>query len=298
MTIQWFPGHMAKARREVTEKLKLVDVIFELVDARIPYSSSNPMLEEIIHQKKRVIILNKADTADEKVTQEWIEHFADRGLPAVAVNAQEGKGMHKIERAAEALMAEKFERQRSRGMKPRAIRAMILGIPNVGKSTLINRLVKKNIAKTGNKPGVTKAQQWIKVGKTLELLDTPGILWPKFEDQRVGYKLALTGAIKDDLLHMEEVAGFGLRFLEEHYPEKLQNWLQIENLPEDITEILALVAERRGIFDRYHDPDYSRAAELLVREMRQEKMGRVSFDFPSDLLAVEDDADGGNNSEN
>ncbi|MBC2315705.1 ribosome biogenesis GTPase YlqF [Listeria booriae] len=298
MTIQWFPGHMAKARREVTEKLKLVDVIFELVDARIPYSSSNPMLEEIIHQKKRVIILNKADTADEKVTQEWIEHFADRGLPAVAVNAQEGKGMHKIERAAEALMAEKFERQRSRGMKPRAIRAMILGIPNVGKSTLINRLVKKNIAKTGNKPGVTKAQQWIKVGKTLELLDTPGILWPKFEDQRVGYKLALTGAIKDDLLHMEEVAGFGLRFLEEHYPEKLQNWLQIENLPEDITEILALVAERRGIFDRYRDPDYSRAAELLVREMRQEKMGRVSFDFPSDLLVVEDDADGGNYSEN
>lgn len=298
MTIQWFPGHMAKARREVTEKLRLVDVIFELVDARIPYSSSNPMLEEIIHQKKRVIILNKADTADEKMTQEWIEHFADRGLLAVAVNSQEGKGMHKIERAAEALMAEKFERQRSRGMKPRAIRAMILGIPNVGKSTLINRLVKKNIAKTGNKPGVTKAQQWIKVGKTLELLDTPGILWPKFEDQRVGYKLALTGAIKDDLLHMEEIAGFGLRFLEEHYPEKLQNWLQIDNLPEDMTEILALVAERRGIFDRYRDPDYSRAAELLVREMRQEKMGRVSFDFPDDLLAVEDELDGRNNSKN
>ncbi|EUJ24788.1 ribosome biogenesis GTPase YlqF [Listeria grandensis] len=295
MTIQWFPGHMAKARREVTEKLKLVDVIFELVDARIPYSSSNPMLEEIIHQKRRVIILNKADTADEKVTQEWIDHFAERGLPAVAVNAQEGKGMHKIERAAEALMAEKFERQRSRGMKPRAIRAMILGIPNVGKSTLINRLVKKNIAKTGNKPGVTKAQQWIKVGKTLELLDTPGILWPKFEDQRVGYKLALTGAIKDDLLHMEEVAGFGLRFLEAHYPEKLHHWLQIEVLPEETTEVLAMIAERRGIFDRYRDPDYSRAAELLVREMRQEKMGRVSFDFPSDLL-VEDDADGGENS--
>ncbi|KGL39997.1 ribosome biogenesis GTPase YlqF [Listeria newyorkensis] len=297
MTIQWFPGHMAKARREVTEKLKLVDVIFELVDARIPYSSSNPMLEEIIHQKRRVIILNKADTADEKVTQEWIDHFAERGLPAVAVNAQEGKGMHKIERAAEALMAEKFERQRSRGMKPRAIRAMILGIPNVGKSTLINRLVKKNIAKTGNKPGVTKAQQWIKVGKTLELLDTPGILWPKFEDQRVGYKLALTGAIKDDLLHMEDIAGFGLRFLEEHYPEKLHQWLQIETLPEETTEVLAMIAERRGIYDRYRDPDYSRAAELLVREMRQEKMGRVSFDFPSDLI-VEDDENGGEASDN
>lgn len=246
MTIQWFPGHMAKARREVTEKLKLVDVIFELVDARIPLSSSNPMLEEIIHQKRRVIILNKADTADEKTTKEWIDYFAEKGLPAVAVNAQEGKGLFKIEQAAEKLMAEKFDRLRSKGMKPRAIRAMILGIPNVGKSTLINRLAKKNIARTGNKPGVTKAQQWIKVGKTLELLDTPGILWPKFEDQEIGYKLALTGAIKDDLLQMEEIAGYGLRFLENHYPDRLQTWLKVETVSEDPIETLAFIAEKEG----------------------------------------------------
>ncbi|EGP4509087.1 ribosome biogenesis GTPase YlqF [Listeria monocytogenes] len=281
MTIQWFPGHMAKARREVTEKLKLVDVIFELVDARIPLSSSNPMLEEIIHQKRRVIILNKADTADEKTTKEWIDYFAEKGLPAVAVNAQEGQGLFKIEQAAEKLMAEKFDRLRSKGMKPRAIRAMILGIPNVGKSTLINRLAKKNIARTGNKPGVTKAQQWIKVGKTLELLDTPGILWPKFEDQEIGYKLALTGAIKDDLLQMEDIAGYGLRFLENHYPDRLQNWLKVETVSEDPVETLAFIAEKRGLLDRYNDPDYSRAAETVVREIRQQKLGRMSFDFPN-----------------
>ncbi|MCD2247230.1 ribosome biogenesis GTPase YlqF [Listeria marthii] len=287
MTIQWFPGHMAKARREVTEKLKLVDVIFELVDARIPLSSSNPMLEEIIHQKRRVIILNKADTADEKTTKEWIDYFAKKGLPAVAVNAQEGKGLFKIEQAAEKLMEEKFDRLRSKGMKPRAIRTMILGIPNVGKSTLINRLAKKNIARTGNKPGVTKAQQWIKVGKTLELLDTPGILWPKFEDQEIGYKLALTGAIKDDILQMEEIAGYGLRFLENHYPDRLQSWLKVETVSEDPIETLAFIAEKRGLLDRYNDPDYSRAAETVVREIRQQKLGRMSFDFPN----WEDDSD-------
>ncbi|WP_163653562.1 ribosome biogenesis GTPase YlqF [Listeria sp. PSOL-1] len=283
MTIQWFPGHMAKARREVTEKLKLVDVIFELVDARIPYSSSNPMLEEIIHQKKRIIILNKADTADDKRTSEWIDYFQSKGLKAVAVNSWQGKNMHAIERAANEVMAEKFARLRERGMKPRAIRAMILGIPNVGKSTLINRLAHKNIAKTGNKPGVTKSQQWIKVGKTLELLDTPGILWPKFEDQSVGFKLALTGAIKDDLLHMEDIASFGLQFIQENYPEALKKWLKVADLPSDITTLLAFIAEKRSLFDRYHEPDYGRAAELMVREIRQQKLGKMTFDFPEHL---------------
>lgn len=281
MVIQWFPGHMAKARREVTEKLKLVDVIFELVDARIPLSSSNPMLEEIIHQKKRVIILNKSDAADEKITAEWVAYFKEKGLLAVPVNAQQGKNLHAIERAAQELMAEKFARQKERGMRPRAIRAMILGIPNVGKSTLINRLVKKNIAKTGNKPGVTKAQQWIKVGKTLELLDTPGILWPKFEDQEVGFKLALTGAIKDDLLNMEEIALYGLHFLEKNYPNQLAAWLGLPDYAEKTdTEILAAIAFKQGYFDKYKDPDYSRAAEWVVREIRQQKIGRFSFDLP------------------
>ncbi|WP_239254805.1 ribosome biogenesis GTPase YlqF [Listeria ilorinensis] len=283
MTIQWFPGHMAKARRQVTEKLKLVDVIFELVDARIPQSSANPMLGEIIHQKKRIIILNKADMADEAVTKKWIEFYRAKGLPAVAVNSWQGKNMHAIERAAQEVMAEKFERLRAKGMKPRAIRAMILGIPNVGKSTLINRLAKKNIAKTGNKPGVTKAQQWIKVGKSLELLDTPGILWPKFEDQSVGYKLALTGAIKDDLLQMEDVAAFGLAFLHQYYPRALTTWLDLEVPLEDTEELLRLIAEKRHLVDRYHEPDYGRAAEVVVREIRQQKMGQISFDIPEEI---------------
>lgn len=280
MTIQWFPGHMAKARRQVTEKLKLVDVIFELVDARLPLSSANPMLAEIIHQKKRVIILNKADLADEVKTAEWIDYFAEQGLLAVAVDAQAGKGMHKISRAAELLMKEKFDNWKTKGMKPRAIRAMILGIPNVGKSTLINRLAKKNIARTGNKPGVTKAQQWIKVEKSLELLDTPGILWPKFEDQSVGFKLALTGAIKDDLLQMEDIASFAAEFFRKNYPERLLHYLENDTIPETSLEFLGMIAEKKRLFDRYQDPDYDRAAETFIRDIRTQKLGRITLDDP------------------
>ena len=200
MTIQWFPGHMAKARREVTEKLKLVDIVFELIDARLPLSSRNPMIDEVIHQKPRLLILNKADLADDTETKKWIQYFEAREIRAIAINSFEGKGMQAITKAAKEILEPKLARMRSRGIRPGAIRAMIVGIPNVGKSTLINRLAKKNIAKTGNMPGVTKAQQWIKYEKELELLDTPGILWPKFEDKEAGYKLALTGAIKDTIL--------------------------------------------------------------------------------------------------
>jgi ribosome biogenesis GTPase A len=178
-----------KGSREVTEKLKLVDIIFELVDARIPYSSRNPMIDEIIQHKPRLVLLNKADMADREVTREWIDFFAEKGIKALAINSQAGEGMRDIAQASKEILKEKFDRLRARGVtNPRAIRAMIVGIPNAGKSTLINRLAKKNIAKTGNTPGVTKAQQWIKVGKEMELLDTPGILWPKFEDQEVGKK--------------------------------------------------------------------------------------------------------------
>ena len=211
MTIQWFPGHMAKARREVTENLKIVDIVFELVDARLPLSSRNPMIDEVIHQKTRLLILNKVDMADEAETRKWIAYFAKEG-PAVAINSLEGKGLQAVIKLAKEILKPKWERMKSRGIKPRAIRAMIVGIPNVGKSTLINRFAKKNIAKTGNTPGVTKAQQWIKVEKEIELLDTPGILWPKFEDQEVGYKLALTGAIKDAVTNMEDLAIYGFDF--------------------------------------------------------------------------------------
>ena len=256
MTIQWFPGHMAKARRQVTEKLKLVDIIFELVDARLPLSSRNPMIDEVVNQKTRLLILNKQDMADENETRKWVQYFAEQGHKAVAINSLEGKGLQLVTKAAQELLQEKWDRMRSRGMKPRAIRAMIVGIPNVGKSTLINRLAKKNLAKTGNMPGVTKAQQWIKVGKELELLDTPGILWPKFEDPEVGYKLALTGAIKDTIINMEDLAVYGLRFLETHYPERMKERYQFEHVHEDLVETFDHIGKLRRVFGSGGEIDY------------------------------------------
>ncbi|MFD6206748.1 ribosome biogenesis GTPase YlqF [Peribacillus sp. NPDC060253] len=282
MTIQWFPGHMAKARREVTEKLKLIDIIFELVDARLPASSRNPMIDEIIQHKPRVILLNKADMADPVKTNMWLEYYKSQGKTAIAINSQAGNGLNQITAASKKLLKEKYDRMESRGIKPRAIRAMIVGIPNVGKSTLINRLAKKNIAKTGNTPGVTKAQQWIKVGKELELLDTPGILWPKFEDQEVGLKLALTGAIKDTILNLHEVSLYGLRFLEKEYPDRLKSRYNLDTIPQETLELFDRVGKFRGCLASGGFIDYDKTAELVVREIRSEKMGPLTFEIPKD----------------
>jgi ribosome biogenesis GTPase A len=272
---------MAKARRQVTEKLKLIDIIFELVDARLPLSSRNPMIDEIIQHKPRLVLLNKADMADKQVTKEWIHYFQEKNITALAINSHTGTGMREIVTAAQGILAEKFERYKARGAKPGAIRAMIVGIPNVGKSTLINRLAKKNIAKTGNTPGVTKAQQWIKVGKELELLDTPGILWPKFEDQEVGQKLALTGAIKDAVLNLEDVALFGINFLEEKYPARLKEWLKIEGkLPQDTVEKFDLIGEKKGLFMGNREIDYDKVTNLIIRDIRNEKFGPLSLERP------------------
>lgn len=284
MTIQWFPGHMAKARRQVTEKLKLVDIIFELVDARLPLSSRNPMIDEVLGQKIRLLILNKADMADDFQTKKWIKYFEEKGHRAVAINSFEGKGLQLVTKAATELLQEKWERMQSRGIKPRAIRAMIVGIPNVGKSTLINRLAKKNLAKTGNMPGVTKAQQWIKVGKELELLDTPGILWPKFEDQSVGYKLALTGAIKDTIINMEDLAVYGLRFLAEHYPKRLEERYQISEVDEDLVKTFDHIGKLRRAVISGGEIDYDQVAELIVRDIRGEHLGKLSFDIVEEFL--------------
>ncbi|BAQ10496.1 ribosomal biogenesis GTPase [Bacillus sp. OxB-1] len=279
MTIQWFPGHMAKARREVTEQLKLVDIVFELIDARLPLSSRNPMIDEVIHQKPRLLILNKMDLADEAETSRWIRHFEEQGIRAVAINSFEGKGLQTVTKAAKEVIAPKLERMRKRGIRPGAIRAMIVGIPNVGKSTLINRLARKNIAKTGDKPGVTKAQQWIKFGKELELLDTPGILWPKFEDQEVGYKLALTGAIKDSIVNMEDLAVYGLRFLEAHYPNRLAERYGLSTVGEDILAVFEQIGELRKVYAAGGEIDYDKVAELIVRDIRNEQLGKLTFDF-------------------
>lgn len=284
MTIQWFPGHMAKARREVTEKLKLVDIIFELVDARLPLSSRNPMIDEVVGQKIRLLILNKADMADDFQTKKWIKYFEEKGHRAIAINSFEGKGLQLVTKAATELLEEKWDRMRSRGIKPRAIRAMIVGIPNVGKSTLINRLAKKNLAKTGNMPGVTKAQQWIKVGKELELLDTPGILWPKFEDQSVGYKLALTGAIKDTITNMEDLAVYGLRFLAEHYPKRMEERYQLTEVDEDLVQTFDHIGKLRRTFSSGGEIDYDQVAELVVRDIRGEHLGKLTFDIVEESL--------------
>lgn len=287
MSIQWFPGHMAKARREVTEKLKLVDIIFELIDARLPLSSRNPMIDEVINQKPRVLILNKSDMADESETAKWLTYFKERGISAISINSLDGKGMQKVTKAAQEILAPKWERMKAKGMKPRAIRAMIVGIPNVGKSTLINRLAKKNIAKTGNTPGVTRAQQWIKVGKELELLDTPGILWPKFEDQEVGLKLALTGAIKDTVINMEELAVYGLRFLSIHYPNRMEERFGISFVSDNIVETYDHIGTSRRLFSKGGEIDYDQVSEAIVRDIRSEQLGKLTFDRVDEELEKE-----------
>ena len=275
MAIQWFPGHMAKARREVMEKLKLVDIVIELVDARLPLSSRNPMLDQIIQQKPRLILLNKEDLADPKQTKAFKAYFESQGYACLSLNANTGQSVKQIVTACQKVLKDKIERRAAKGMKPKAIRAMIIGIPNVGKSTVLNRLVKKNIAKTGNKPGVTKAQQWLKVGKEFELLDTPGILWPKFEDHEIGLKLALTGAIKDDILHLDDIALYGLEYFNRYHPEVLKERYHLtaeaETLP--YPEMLMWLSEKLGYKD-----DYDRMSQRFINDVRSGKLGRYTLD--------------------
>ncbi|MGY3765215.1 ribosome biogenesis GTPase YlqF [Vagococcus vulneris] len=280
MTIQWFPGHMAKARREVSEKLKLVDIVYEIVDARLPISSRNPMMDNVIQQKPCLVLLNKEDLADPIQSKEWQVYFESRGLYCLSINANQGKGIKKIIAKSKEILSEKIERQRQRGMKPRPIRAMCIGIPNVGKSTLLNRLAKKNMAKTGNMPGVTKGQQWLKSGNDLELLDTPGILWPKFDDQLIGKKLALTGAIKDTLLHMDDLAIFGIDFFKEFYPKQLSERYQLSSEDIKLTspELLMLITEKRGFQE-----DYERGSKMVVNEIRDGRLGRFTLDRISEF---------------
>lgn len=278
--IQWFPGHMAKARREASEKLKLVDVVVELIDARLPYSSRNPMIDEIVGQKLRLVVLNKVDLADEKQTQEWIRHFQQQGKTVLPICAKDGKGLKQIQAQLKDMMAPKLEKLKAKGLKNRPIRLMILGIPNVGKSTLINRFIQKNKAVTGNKPGVTKGQQWLKLGTEFELLDTPGILWPKFEDQEIGKKLALTGAIKDTILNQEHVALFAVDFFARYYKEPFKKsfGLTDENLNLPNTELLMYMTERMGLKD-----DYDKASEKIINYIRSGKLGGYTLDFVSEL---------------
>ena len=282
-TIQWFPGHMSKARRQVQENLKHVDFVTILVDARLPLSSQNPMLTKIVGDKPKLLILNKADLADSNRTKEWRSYFESQGIQTLAINSKEQSTVKLVTDAAKSLMADKIQRLRERGIQKETLRTMIIGIPNAGKSTLMNRLAGKKIAVVGNKPGVTKGQQWLKSNKDLEILDTPGILWPKFEDELVGLKLALTGAIKDQLLPMDEVTIFGLNYFKTYYPERLEERFKGIDLEEEAPEIIMEMTRKLGFRE-----DYDRFYNLFVKEVRDGKLGRYTLDI------VEVDTDGDN----
>lgn len=286
MTIQWFPGHMTKARRQIEDKLKLIDVVIELLDSRLPLSSRNPMIDDILRDKPRLIILNKADLADPEITRKWLAYFKEQGHVAHPVDASTGTGVKEIPEQVKLLLKEKIDRQIAKGMNPRAMRALIVGIPNVGKSTLINRMAGKSIAATGDRPGVTKGQQWIKTGGNLELLDTPGILWPKFEDQDVGYRLAVTGAIKEEILNIEDVAYYAVKYLVKDYGSRFQERYGIKELPQDlenpdeIVAVMEAVGRKRGCLVSGGRVDLEKASRALLHELRAGKLGRFTLETP------------------
>ena len=280
MNIQWYPGHMTKAKRQMQEDLKLIDLIIELVDARVPLSSRNPDIDQLGQNKSRLILLNKADLADERQNEAWKEYFQSKGFYVVKVDSRSGSGMKMIQNVIQEACKEKIERDRRRGIKNRPIRAMVAGIPNVGKSTFINTFAGKACAKTGNKPGVTKGKQWIRLNKNVELLDTPGILWPKFEDQSVGMRLAMIGSIKDEILNTDELALNLIRFLMEHYPGRLTERYGCEETAQEALTVYEEIARRRGCIKKGQELDYTKTGMLLLDDFRSGKLGRITLELP------------------
>ena len=280
--IQWFPGHMAKALRQIKEQMPLVDIIFELVDARVPYSSQNPEVHRLAGDKPRLLIMTKTDLADPKVVSQWQNFFAKRGQVVLALDSRERQVAKKVTAAAKEVLAEQLAAQAAKGMQKRAIRAMCVGVPNVGKSTLLNHLVKRNVAQTGNRPGVTTGQQWLRSSADLELLDTPGVLWPKFQSQKQGTMLALSGAIKDSLYAKDEVALFALAYLKRERPAELMARYRLSemDLSQPDPDLLLTITQKMGFRD-----DYDRASERLIFELRKGKLGPISLEIPADLNA-------------
>ncbi|MBQ4109304.1 MAG: ribosome biogenesis GTPase YlqF [Clostridia bacterium] len=280
MNINWYPGHMAKTRRLITENLKLVDIVVELLDARIPHSSKNPDIDNIVNNKPRLAVFNKVDLADDKVTEEWIKYYKEKNINVVCINARDGKGTEKISTEINKILSEKINKYTEKGMNYN-IKMMIVGIPNVGKSSLINKLAKKSSAKTGDKPGVTKGKQWVRIQKGLELLDTPGILWPKFEDPEVGKNLALTGAIKDEILDTLELSCMLLNYLKREYPDNLKERYKVE-FDKDIPDydLLLMIGKKRGFIISGGEIDDERTAKMLLDETRGLKLGKISFEKP------------------
>ena len=279
MHFQWYPGHMTKAKRQMQEDIKLIDLVVEIVDARIPHSSRNPDIDDLGKNKFRLILMNKADLADKKTTDQWCAYFKKKGYFVVSLDARSKSGMKSITDIIMEACKEKIERDLKRGIKNRPVRAMVVGIPNVGKSTFINSYAGKACAKTGNKPGVTKGKQWIRLSKNVELLDTPGILWPKFEDQMVGLRLALIGSIKDEILNTDELAIELIKYLKQAYPGVLAERYELEEV-EDNIQVLVGIAKSRNCLSKGGELDYSKAAVLLIDDFRSGKLGKLSLELP------------------
>ena len=279
MNVQWYPGHMTKAKRQMQEDIKLIDLIIELVDARVPLSSRNPDIDELGKNKARLILLNKADLADERQNEAWKAYFQSKGFFVVKIDSRKGSGMKAIQNVILEACKEKTERDRRRGIKNRPIRAMVVGIPNVGKSTFINTFAGKACAKTGNKPGVTKGKQWIRLNKGVELLDTPGILWPKFEDQAVGLRLAFIGSMKDEILNTEELAAELIKFLGTYYPDVLPEKYAVEP-DEDPYVVLHQIAKNRNCVVKGNELNTEKAAMLLLDDFRNGRLGRLTLEYP------------------
>jgi ribosome biogenesis GTPase A len=281
MYIQWFPGHMTKTRRLLQENLKLVDVVVELLDARIPMSSKNPELDVIIGNKPRIIVLNKCDLADQQVSKRWQKWYESKGYISVLVDSIRGRGINRLKNLLRSIMKDKMEIERKRGRLFRPIRTMVVGIPNVGKSSFINRISGRASTATGDKPGVTRGKQWIRIDREIELLDTPGILWPKFDDKRIGLNLAFTGAIKDEIVDIVEVASLLLEHLKQYYPNYIINRFKFESLENQSGESLLLTAgKNRGCFISGGEVDLTRISAVVLDEFRGGKIGKISLETP------------------
>lgn len=284
MNIQWFPGHMTKTQRMMEENIKLIDIVIEIVDARLPLSSRNPKIDEIAGSKPRLLLLNKCDIADSDMTERWEKYFVAKGIPTMAISSTGNKKLNFIFNKCREILADKIERQREKGITNRAIKVMIVGVPNVGKSSLINKLSGRKSAITGDRPGVTKGKQWIRLDNGIEMLDTPGILWPKFEDVEVGKKLAFTGAIKDEIMDIEELACHLLVFFRDNYPERLTERYKMTDF-EDMEpyDMLTLLGKKRGFVVSGGEIDTERAAKILLDEFRGARLGNITLEKPEDF---------------
>ena len=286
VSISWYPGHMAKTKRQIIDDMKLVDVVIELLDARIPKSSQNPDIQGMVKNKKRIVILNKSDLADEKETKKWIEYFKKKNILAIEVDSNQGKGIKQVSQSIEKIMEDELKIQNSKGRIRKTIRVMIVGIPNVGKSSFINRISKKTTMTVGNKPGVTRQKQWIRIGNQIELLDTPGVLWPKFESEEVGLNLAYTGSIKEEILEKTEIAYNLLKFLDKNYPNDLyakykiseQELSEIKENPQYVLELMYLIGKKRGALISGGNIDEEKVSKIILDDFKNGRIGKITLE--------------------